>query len=389
MGENPVMAGRSRMRIGVDAWRIHGHTGVPRYIENVINGWTSDIMNAEKNHITLYTPKAIDQSRVMLNDFVEERIIQSSVRQFVWQNTILPRVCDTDVLWCPAYVTPVRCRAKIVVTTHDATNAIHPELYRIGDRIFYKYYYAWCARRATLVITNNEQTRKDIIKYYGVSDNRIRVVPLAPARIFGKVNDEESLASTRQRLIGDDRPFFLSVGKISARRNVPLVIEAFARFLEKTGLSHRLVVVGRGNQAGDIMELATDLGLSKHLTHLEYVTDEELLHLYNATTGFVTAATYEANSFTTVEAQICGAPVVIPDVPGMRQMTGDVAVVIPRVGIEDISDAMVRLATDHDLHRRLSDEGYQYASGFSWERTSQGILSVLEEAAESPYPALD
>jgi glycosyltransferase involved in cell wall biosynthesis len=376
------------MRVGVDAWRIHGHTGVPRYIENIINSWSSGITSTDVKQITLYTPEPIDQSRVLLNGSVKEQVIHSYAHQLVWQNTILSRVCDTDVLWCPAYVTPIFCRARIVVTTHDATNTIHPELYGLGDRVFYKYFYGWCARHATLVITNNNQTRADIQNYYGVPGDRIRVVPLAPAQIFRKLENDEDANATRLRLIGDYRPYFLSVGKISGRRNVPLVIEGFARFREKTGLPHRLVVVGRSGLGRNIGELAKDFGLSEHLIHIDYVTDEELLHLYNGTEAFVTAATYEANSLTTIEAQVCGAPVVIPDVPGMVEMTAGIAVILPQVGAKEISEAMEKLATEHNLHRRLSEEGHIHASGFSWGNTSQGILSVLEEAADISSPAL-
>ena len=148
-----------------------------------------------------------------------------------------------------------------------------------------------------------------------------------------------------------------------------------------------MVVVGRSEAGLNIRELVANLGLSAHLINIEYVSDEDLVHLYNGTEGFVTAATYEANSFTTIEAQVCGAPVVIPDVPGMRQMTNDIAVVMPHLGIHEISDAMERLATNRNLRQRFSEEGHSYASGLSWEQTSQGILSVLEEAAATPCPA--
>ena len=95
----------------------------------------------------------------------------------------------------------------------------------------------------------------------------------------------------------------------------------------------------------------------------------------------MTAATYEANSFTTVEAQVCGAPVVIPDVPGMRQMTNSIAVVMPRAGAREIGEALEILATDDKLRQELASQGQDFASSFTWEQTSQGILSVLEEAS--------
>jgi glycosyltransferase involved in cell wall biosynthesis len=367
------------MRVAVDGWRINGVTGVARYISNVVRGWASLPASSSVESITIITPRPIDRDRVQIPDHVEEQVVPSGARQTVWQNTVLNRHCDADVLWCPAYVAPVRCPARIVVTTHDATNAIHPELYGRMDRLFYRQFYAYCARRSELVITNNRQTSLDIHRHYRVPQAKIRIVPLAPAEVFRKVEPEEGVV-IRSRLLGDQRPYLLSVGKISVRRNVPRVIEAFARLRARLGCEHRLVVVGKNGLDREIPAIAADLGLGEHCVHLGYVTDEELLHLYAGATAFVTAATYEGNSFTTLEAQATGAPVIIPDVPGMREMTGGNALVLPSVTVEEICTAMERLIIDEELRATLAQTGLAHAGTFSWARTSEGILSVLEEA---------
>jgi glycosyltransferase involved in cell wall biosynthesis len=213
-----------------------------------------------------------------------------------------------------------------------------------------------------------------------VARDRIRVVPLAPASLFRRLDDKTVVEETMRRLIGDKRPYFLSVGKISPRRNVPMVVEAFARFRQRRGGDHRLVIVGRNGLDRPIEELITDHGLDGHCSHLDFVTDDDLLHLYNGAEAFVTAATYEANSFTVLEAQSTGAPVVIPDVPGMREITGDVAVILSRVAVEEITQAFISLADDTGLRDRLVAAGLRHAEHFSWEKTSRGVLEVLEEA---------
>lgn len=368
------------MKIAVDGWRVHGTTGVARYVANVLSGWSVDRLPPSVEPPEVLTPRPIDRSRLAIPDGVRERVVASDSSQLVWQNTIVSRVCDADVLWCPAYVVPVRSRARIVVTTHDATNAIHPELYRWRDRLFYRRFYAWCARSAALVITNNETTKADLTRHYGVDAGKIRVVPLAPANRFRRLDDQEAARATARRLLGDGRRFFLSVGKISMRRNVPTIIEAFARLRERTGVEHRLVVIGRNGLDRPIPALFAEHGITDHATYLDYVTDDELVDLYNAAEGFVTAATYEANSFTVIEAQASGTPVVIPDVPGMRESTGEVAVVAPGVGVDEIAHAMGRLATEPELVSRLRAEGVEQVSRFSWDRTSDGVLQVLCEA---------
>jgi glycosyltransferase involved in cell wall biosynthesis len=368
------------MRLGVDCWRIHGTTGVARYITNVVRAWSSGFKSDVFDAVVLFTPRPIDRTRVPLGPGMKEVVLRSDARQLVWQNTRLASACDTEVLWCPAYVTPIATAAKIVVTTHDATNAIHPELYPLSDRLFYRWFYAWRARGATLVVTNNERTRTDIEVHYGVDPGRLRVVGLAPADVFRRLEDREEVSRTVRTILGDDRPYFLSVGKVSTRRNVPTVVEGFARFRERSGLPHRMVVVGRGAALDEVRATAADRGISDQMVHLDYVSDQDLVALYNGAEAFITAATYEANSFTTLEAQTCGAPVVIPDAPGMREMVGGVAEIMPAVGVAEVSAAMERLATDGALRRRLSEMGRKHASRFSWSNTAQGILGVAEEA---------
>lgn len=368
------------MRIGVDAWRIHGHTGVPRYLVRVVDSWCTGTWDTRFDGATVYTPRPIDRDRVHIGGPVVERVVPSGLRQIFWQNLVLAMHCDTDVLWCPAYVTPLRVDMPVVVTTHDATNRVHPHLYGWKDRVFYGRFYGWCSRRASLVITHNAHTRDDVCRHYGVPEEKVRIVPVAPSEIFRRLEDRDDVLRRAAALLGDDRPFFLSVGKISVRRNLPIVMEGFATFRERSKTRHRLVVVGKNGLPRAVRDVASELGISDDLTHLPYVTDEELVTLYNGAAAFVTAATYEANSFTTLEAQATGTPVIIPDVKGMREMTDGIAVVLRRVSSDAVAEAMQRIASEPELVRRLSDEGLAYATSFSWRDTAQGVLDVLEEA---------
>jgi len=375
------------LKLGVDGWRVHGHTGVPRYLVNVIQHWTTDVTGGRFDRIRLYTSKPIDRDEVRLPESVTERVLRPDLRMLVWQNARLGPFIDDDVLWCPSYTRPVLTRAKVVVTTHDATIRIFPHLYPFAARTFYAAFYGWSARRAALVITHNETTCRDIVRCFGVPEEKMRVVPLAPAEVFRKIDDEKRVRDVRARVLGSpDTPFFLTVGKLSARRNVPLLIRGFAAMKHAGAHPHKLVIVGKRNMEIDIPGLASELGISAALIHLDYVDDDDLVLLYNAAEAFVLCATYESVSFPAIEAQVCGAPVVIPNVPGLVETTGGNALVMPEVTIDAIARALETMAEEPELRKGLSARGMAHARRFSWARTSEETLRVLEEAHRIPAP---
>jgi len=197
--------------------------------------------------------------------------------------------------------------------------------------------------------------------------------------------DDVPLQSVEGLSLGADVPFFLFVGKMTPRRNVPLLLSAFADFKRKNpALPHRLLVVGLNTVHLDLPALSRELLLGEDFAHREYVSDEDLHLLYNAAEAFVLPYSYEALSLTTMEAQANGLPVITVDAPGLREVTGGKAILLPPpLTTAAVCEAMTRIATDGALRRRLAEEGLDFIRQFSWRRTSRETLAVLEEAAQA------
>ena len=210
---------------------------------------------------------------------------------------------------------------------------------------------------------------------------KIRVVPLAPSDVFRPVRDDDRLAAIRERYLGADEPFFLFVGKLTPRRHVPNLIEAFARFRRGTNQPARLLVVGLNTTGFDVAALAQRLGIGSDVVHVPFVPDEDLNLLYNAATAFVLPFTYEAVSLTLIEAQATGCPVVTVDAAGLREVTGGHALFLKSAEIEEIERGLSTIWRDEQLRGRLSEAGRAHARQFTWQRTAAGTLDVLAEAA--------
>ena len=370
------------MRLGINGWRLHGRlTGVGRYLQNVIGGWTRDVVGERFEEVTLYTPRALDRERIGLPDHFRERVLSSRAPMLVWENTRLAPIADDDVVFHPSYSRPVWARGSTVVVTYDATTHLHPELFPVSVRLFYNRLYGWSARKATSVITMTETARDEIAECWGVDRDKIEVVRLAPAEVFRPLEDRSREVEFATCLIGEPAPYFLFVGKLSGRRNIPVLIEGFASFRRRTGTSHRLVMVGPATGQPWIGELAERHGVGTAVVRGRYVTDDELNLLYNAATALVMPSTYETISFPVMEAQATGTPVVCVDTPGARENAGGAALFLSRMAAFGLAEALSRLASDEPLRADLAARGLAHSRTFSWPRCSTQTLDVLARAA--------
>ena len=379
------------MKLGINGWRIHGQrTGVGRYLLNIVKNWTPEMVGGRFDEINFYTPKPIDRNEIPLPSNIQERVLSPDMKMLAWENLRLAPVADDDIVFHPSFSRPLLARGKTVVASHEASHYLYPHLFPKSVPLFYNRLYAWSGRHATLVIVGSEDSKIDVSRFCGVPLSRIRVAYMAPAEFFKPVKKDSTIAAIREKHIGSaDTPFFLTVGKMSGRRNFPLLLEAFAEFKRRTKLPHKLLMVGLNIHNIDIAGLIEKLGIKNDVLNPGYVTDEELNLIYNAAEAFISPSVYETICLPVMEAQAAGLPVICIDTPGMREATGDAALLLPKLDIEELVEAMSRIAEDAGLRSSLVENGLNYSKCFSWQKCAADVLSVLAEAANIPAPDVD
>lgn len=379
------------MKLGINGWRIHGQrTGVGRYLLNIVKHWTPEMVGGQFDEINFYTPKPIDHSEIPLPENFNVRVLSPDTKMLVWENLRLGLAADDDVVFHPSFSRPFVARGKTVVSLHEASQYLYPELFPKTVPLFYNRLYAWSGRHATLVIVGSEDSKKDIARFCGVPLSRIRVAYMAPAEFFKAVKKDSQIDAVRERHIGSaNTPFFLTVGKMSGRRNFPRLLEAFAEFKRRTSLPHKLLMVGLNIHHIDIAGLIKKLGITGDALNPGYISDDELNLIYNAAEAFISPSVYETICLPVMEAQAAGLPVICIDTPGMRETTGDAALLISKLEIEELVEAMSRIAEDADLRRELSETGLNYSKRFSWQKCAADVLAALTEAVQMPAPSDD
>jgi glycosyltransferase involved in cell wall biosynthesis len=172
----------------------------------------------------------------------------------------------------------------------------------------------------------------------------------------------------------DDRPYLLYVGNLGRNKNLPFLVRTFHRVDLQVGL----VLAGRPR--GSLSELNAAIASGPAADRIEVLTDvsdAELDGLYRSAIALVLPSTYEGFGFTPLEAMARGCPVLISDLPALREVSGSGAMVLPVGAEEPWAAAMRRVSKEEGVRAELRARGTAAVSRFSWERTARGVLNVL------------
>ena len=171
--------------------------------------------------------------------------------------------------------------------------------------------------------------------------------------------------------------YFLYVGNISAHKNLPFLVRAFG----SVGDGARLVLVGGRGEQFDEVERAVAASPARERIELRRdAPDGEVDALYRGACALLLPSRYEGFGFTPLEAMTRGCPVLASDIPALREVSGDGALLLPLDDDAAWSDAMRRLLRDDDLRNDLRRRGSAVAGRYSWEETARGVCRVFLEA---------
>jgi glycosyltransferase involved in cell wall biosynthesis len=357
------------MRIAFDATVLHGRkSGIGYYCEEVLRGMLAldhDTSFFVFSHqpLTLSIPHINGHIRYSQKPFCP-------VRAF-YLHALLPGILDQekpDLCHYTNFLAPIRQTQPYVVTVHDmgleSLRGSHP----LAKRLYTRNLVPLVARGARLILTNSEYSKWEIVRCLGISEDRIRVTPLAASAEF---RPGRQPPATRQ-------PYFLFVGNLEPRKNLPRLIDAFARLGD---IGHELWIVGDSwYRVGDIRRRVQERGIENRVRFLGYVERDELPGLYGGATAFVYPSLLEGFGLPVVEAMACGTPVITSNNSALREVAADAAALIDPLDTEDMARRLKELAESPDLRSALSARGLRRAAEFSWEKTAALTLDAYREA---------
>jgi len=283
---------------------------------------------------------------------------------------------------------PLLFGSRLVLTLHDIAYERYPQFFAPDIVTKLRVRVPLTVRHAAAILTDSEFSKRDIMQRYQVPSERIVVAPLAANPIFHPVHDAARLAAVRERH-RTSMHFILCVGDLQPRKNLKTLIDAYVRLRRTDTIRHKLVLVGRKAWLyDDIFAVARASSYADDLVFTGYVSDDDLVALYNAADLFVYPSIFEGFGLPPLEAMACGTPAVTSNSSSLPEVVGDAALMVDPLDAEALASAIAMALGDANLHAQLSMQGLQRAAMFSWEATARTVLDVYRRTAQSSHQSL-
>ena len=359
----------AELRIAVDARPLcHPGTGIYRYTTELLTR-----MCRLGGDWYFYSPRSYDTAGFELPN-VHHRFarLPASLRSSQLAHGLFPRWARRDrvaVFWGPRHQLPLPESAGLrqLVTIHDLVWKEYGETMRFPGRQIEDFFTPRALARAEVVVAVSQFTRSRLEHYFPQYAHKLQVVPGA-----SMLRNE----TTAQRGAAGD--YFLFVGTLEPRKNLPRLLRAYRRFTEAVPAARPLKIAGgSGWGQQDIGRLVTDLGLANRVQLLGKVDDATLAELYRGAYALLMPSLYEGFGLPVVEALSMGVPAIVSRNSALSEVAGSAGVLVDPESEPEILQALVAISTDQDLYQQLSKRTTTEAQRYDWNLSATTMTRLL------------
>ncbi len=386
------------MRIGVDATCWGNKRGYGRFTRELLEALVRidkkneylffvDNETAAGNHL----PESVKTIVAQTNFSPAKAAAAGGSRSLadIWSMSRSVMQHRVDIFFFPTMYSyfPIFNRVKIVVTLHDLIADNYPELTfpDARSRFFWRLKQRVAIWQASIITTVSQYSRSQILQRFGLPNARLRVISEAAQPVFRVTApgaDRDAVLETYGLSSGDE--FLLYVGGISPHKNLGTLVDAF-RHIRDSSPTVKLVLVG--DYKDDpfysaypaLRSQIDELKLNGSVLFTGFVSDEDLVHLYNAAAALVFPSMDEGFGLPAVEAMSCGTPVAASNCGSLPEVLGDAGIFFDPVNALDIAAVVSGLLSDVAERQNLRERGLARARLFRWETSAQEALAIFNE----------
>lgn len=284
-----------------------------------------------------------------------------------WEQTELPLYVKGALLLNLCNTGPLAKKNQAVVM-HDAAVYAYPAGFSPAFRLWYKLLFKVLGARAKRIITVSEFSKAQLRHYCGIQLDKIHVIYSGIDHMSGEGKEKrESETLGKHGLCG--RTYVFAVSSINPNKNFKAVVDAAALMPNET-----FVIAGGTNPKVFSRER---LSMPENVKYIGYITDEELIDLYQHAACFVYPSLYEGFGFPPLEAMACGCPVLVSNVASLPEICGDAAIYCDPYKSSDIARKIKRLLEDERLRNKINQKRLKILNRFSWKDCAKNLYEIL------------
>src|SRR5680860_116029 len=363
------------MKIGIDASRafIEKKTGTEEYSYRLIKNLT--LLDTSGHQIFLYIRNKDKIDFNLPENFFGKKIKKNRL----WTQFGLSKEMKknpVDVLFVPSHSVPFIHPSKTVATVHGLEYKHHPESYFWKERIKLEFNTLISVKWAKKIIVPSESTKRDVMKFYKIDADKIKVV------YHGVESTKYQVLSIKQQ---DKKYFtFLYIGRLEKRKNLVNLIKAFELFRKRHYImssakkGYKLILAGKeGFGFEEINSAIQQSPYKDDIIVKSYVPESEKEELYQKASVFVLISLYEGFGLPILEAMSHGVPVICSNVSSIPEIAGEAGLLVNPIDIEEIAIEFEKIICNQDLKNDMIEKGYENVKKFSWEKCAKETLDVL------------
>jgi len=299
--------------------------------------------------------------------------------RILWEQLALPFQTlkyRLDLLFSAGMTAPFLSPVPSYVMIYDLQHVNMPQNFSWWYLIFLKGIIYLSAKTADGVLTLSEKSRRDIIRHYGIKDEKVSMTYLAAdENIFFRHSPEE-VAAVRNKYNLPER-FILYIASSLPHKNYQRLLEAYKR-VKETQAGVKLVLIGARDYGFEAIERKIEeLGIGDDVVFLGWLPFGDIPAIYSAAEVFVFPSLHEGFGLPVIEAFACGTPVVCSEVEPVTEVAGGAALLVNPMNTGEMADRMCAVLGDAGLRERLIRDGFKRAAEFSWEKTARDTLCAI------------
>lgn len=304
------------------------------------------------------------------------------LRRILWEQFIQPAALlqtRPDLLHALAFVSPIFTRVPTVVTVYDLSFVHYPQLLSSARRWYLNLLTKRSCQHARRIIAISESTARDLVKTFNIAPDKIDIAAPGVSEVFQPLPSAEVDKFRWQKELPER--FLLFVGTLEPRKNLPVLLRAYAQLpVHVREEVHLVLAGGKGWMFEDIFRTISEYQLSDTVHLPGYVPASELPLWYNAAEAFVFPSVYEGFGLPVIEAMACGTPVLVSDVSSLPEAAGDAGCLLPPYNVNAWAEALNRVIHDPGWRSEAARLGKLRAAHFTWTNTATQTVTSYRRA---------
>lgn len=278
------------------------------------------------------------------------------------------------------YVIPFGVRGKKVVTVHDLAFREYPETIRKRTLMMLKSSLKRSIRRADAILVVSEFTKKELLKYYNVPEEKIHIVSCGiDTDKFYPIEDKKQIDKVKEKY-GISEEYFLYLGTLEPRKNIEGILESYSILKDrmKEPIPKMVIAGGKGWMFDSIFAKVQEMDISEDVIFTGYVDEQDKVELLNGAIAFCFPSLYEGFGMPPMEAMACGTAVITSNGSSLSEVTGEAAVQVEPTDYQQLSEAMEQVWKDEEYRIKLQQKGFEQVKKYSWKNAVDALHEVFE-----------